>query len=81
MGIRRQLILAICIIFFVAIAFLGRSVLPRLEQQMTEDADRLLLTEAMRASEQIDHWLTSLGYILRMLATELELSAADPSDP
>ena len=81
MGIRRQLILAICIIFFVALAFLGRSVLPRLEQQMTEDADRLLLTEAMRASEQIDHWLTSRGYILRMLATELELSAADPSDP
>ena len=81
MGIRRQLILVICAIFLAAIVLLGRSVLPRLEQQMVEDADRLLLTEASRASEQIDHWLTSRGYILRMLATELELSKADPSDP
>lgn len=81
MGIRRQLILAICAIFLLSALFLARSVVPRLEQQMTEDSDRLLLAEATRASEQIDHWLTSRGYILRMLGTEMELDKADPADP
>lgn len=79
MGIRRQLILTICAIFLLSALFLARSVVPRLEQQMTEDSDRLLLAEATRASEQIDHWLTSRGYILRMLGTEMELDKADPA--
>ena len=81
MEIRRQLVLAISVVFLLSVALFGFVAVPPLDRFMVEQTNRLMLSEATRASDRIDHWLASRGNLLRMLATELELSQLAPDDP
>ena len=65
MIIRRQLIFAISGVFLLSVALLSALAVPQLERTVLERTNRLMLTEATRAAENIDHRLLSRGLILQ----------------
>ena len=81
MIIRRQLVFAISGVFLLSVALLSALAVPQLERTVLERTNRLMLTEATRAAENIDHRLLSRGLILQTLAMDMELTRANPDDP
>ncbi len=81
MELRHRLTLVISAVFLVSILLIGGVAVPQLDRIMEEHTNRIMLSEATRAAERIDHWLDERSDSLRMLSVQIEFSGLAPDDP